>query len=181
MPQGQVPVLVESIDFYRLEANRKLDPERRSDLRQFMTPAATARLMASMFEAKQKDIMLLDAGAGVGSLTAAFVSEVCQHPDKPKTIQTTAYEIDPELVEYLESTLQQCLKTCESAGVAFSYDLIRRDFIDDGVNSLRHEMFEPVRQFNCAIMNPPYRKINIDSAERVALREIGVETSTLYA
>src|SRR5260370_15816363 len=30
-------------------------------------------------------------------------------------------------------------------------------------------------------MNPPYRKINIDSAERVALREIGVETSNLYA
>jgi adenine-specific DNA-methyltransferase len=29
-------------------------------------------------------------------------------------------------------------------------------------------------------MNPPYRKINTDSAERVALREIGVETSNLY-
>jgi adenine-specific DNA-methyltransferase len=145
-----------------------------------MTPEATALLMASMFEAKQKDVTLLDAGAGVGSLTAAFVSEVCQRPDKPKTIHATAYEIDSKLAGYLDSTLQQCLKTCESVDVAFTYDLIRRDFIDDGVNGLRHEMFEPVRQFNCAIMNPPYRKINIDSAERLALREIGVETSNLY-
>jgi adenine-specific DNA-methyltransferase len=173
-------VLLDSVDFFRLDANRKLDPERRSDLGQFMTPAATARLMASMFEAKHKDITLLDAGAGVGSLTAAFISEACQRPDKPKTIHATTYEIDPGLAEYLESTLKQCLKTCEAAGVAFTYDLVGRDFIDDGVNTLRHEMFEPIRQYNCAIMNPPYRKINIDSAERLALREIGVETSNMY-
>lgn len=28
-------MLVEAIDFYRLDANRKLDPERRADLGQF--------------------------------------------------------------------------------------------------------------------------------------------------
>jgi adenine-specific DNA-methyltransferase len=145
-----------------------------------MTPPATARLMASMFEAKHERVMLLDAGAGVGSLTAAFVSEVCGRVQKPKCIHATTYEIDPDLADYLECTLQQCLKTCASAGVEFTYDLKRADFIDDGANILRHEMFEPVRKFNCAIMNPPYKKINTDSAERLALREIGVETSNLY-
>jgi adenine-specific DNA-methyltransferase len=69
-------VLLDSVDFYRLDANRKIDAERRSDLGQFMTPPATARLMASMFEAKHKSITLLDAGAGVGSLTAAFIDEI---------------------------------------------------------------------------------------------------------
>src|SRR5712692_5295805 len=152
-------MLVESVDFFRQDANRKLDPERRSDLGQFMTPPATARLMASMFAAKQGHITLLDAGAGVGSLTAAFVSEVCGRSEKPNTIHATAYEIDPGFAQYLADTLKQCHKTCEMAGVGFEYELIQKDFIDDGVRLLRNQMFTAVRQFNCAIMNPPYKKI----------------------
>jgi len=34
---------------YRLEASRKLDPQRRSALGQFMTPEPVARFMASLF------------------------------------------------------------------------------------------------------------------------------------
>lgn len=34
--------------------------------------------------------------------------------------------------------------------------------------------------FDAAISNPPYRKIGTDSAERRALRSIGIETSNLY-
>jgi adenine-specific DNA-methyltransferase len=126
-PRGILPrtqmktsaALVDSIDFFRLDANRKIQPERRSDLGQFMTPPATARLMASMFQANQEEISLLDAGAGVGSLTAAFVSEVCARSARPKSISVTVYEIDPILAEYLEGTLAQCRSTCAEVGVAF--------------------------------------------------------------
>jgi adenine-specific DNA-methyltransferase len=177
---NRTPALVDTIDFFRLDANRKLDPNRRSDLGQFMTPPATARLMASMFEAKQERIALLDAGAGVGSLTAAFVSEICGRPKKPKRIHTTAYEIDSSLAKYLAETLRQCGKTCERAGIEFQSELIPRDFIDEGVRMLRHQMFQPVRHFDCAILNPPYKKINSDSETRRMLSEIGVETSNLY-
>ncbi len=99
--QMKTAALVDSVDFFRLDANRKLEPERRSDLGQFMTPPATARLMASMFQADRDEISLLDAGAGVGSLTAAFVGEVCARNERPKRIAVTAYEIDPVLAEYL--------------------------------------------------------------------------------
>jgi adenine-specific DNA-methyltransferase len=34
--------------------------------------------------------------------------------------------------------------------------------------------------FDAAIVNPPYRKIGVDSLERHALRSVGVETSNLY-
>src|SRR5260221_11986464 len=106
--RGKPQVLIDSVDFFRLDANRKLDPDRRSDLGQFMTPPATARLMASMFEAKDRDLSLLDAGAGVGSLTAAFISEICNREKKPKSISTTAYEINSKMCDYLASTLSQC-------------------------------------------------------------------------
>ncbi len=173
-------MLIDAVDFFRLDANSKLDPERRSELGQFMTPPATARLMASMFQAKAAKLTLLDAGAGVGSLTAALVEEICGRVHKPKSIQATAYELDTTLVEYLVSTLDQCQKTCESNGVTFESDLIERDFIDDGARKLRQEMFAPVTLYNCAILNPPYKKINSDSQTRSTLREIGVETSNLY-
>jgi adenine-specific DNA-methyltransferase len=173
-------VLVESVDFFRLDANRKIDPERRSDWGQFMTPPATARLMASMFDAKQQSITLLDAGAGVGSLTAAFVGEICGRSNRPKKMHVTAYEIDPDLAGYLADTLRQCKKACEDAGIMFESDLIGRDFIDDGVRIVRQQMFTPARRFSCAILNPPYKKIGSDSETRLMLREIGVETSNLY-
>ena len=45
--------------------------------------------------AKHESIRLLDAGAGVGSLTAAFIEEMCGRSVKPRRICATAYEIDP--------------------------------------------------------------------------------------
>jgi adenine-specific DNA-methyltransferase len=171
---------LDSIDFFRLDANRKLDASRRSLLGQFMTPPATARFMASMFDVKHEEIELLDAGAGVGSLTAAFVSEMCARATKPKSIHATAYEIDPALAEYLDDTLRRCRRACADSGIGFQADLIRRNFIDDGVRMLRHKMFEPVHYFNCAILNPPYKKISSDSDTRRMLSEIGVQTSNLY-
>ena len=173
-------MLVESVEFLRLDANRKLDNERRSELGQFMTPPATARLMASMFEAKSDTITLLDAGAGVGSLTAAFVDELCSRDCKPQSVHATAYEIDPTLSECLRSTLDQCQRACEDNGTVFNSRSIERDFIEAAARELRHEMFSPIERFNSAILNPPYRKINSESETRLILREIGVETSNLY-
>jgi len=174
-------VLIESVDYFRLDASRKLDPERRSDLGQFMTPPATARLMASMFETSKERMSLLDAGAGVGSLTAAFVSEMCARKERPQIIESTSYEIDPVLRDYLADTLQQCQKAAEEANIKFTYELICGDFIDEGVRMLRQKMFEPVKTFDFAILNPPYKKIGSASTSRLMLREIGVETSNLYA
>lgn len=173
-------MLVDGVDFLRLDANRKLDPARRSELGQFMTPPATARLMASMFEATFENIRLLDAGAGVGSLTAAFVDEVSARSRRPRTLHVTACEVDHELAEYLKNTLEQCRKTAEKQSIEFTSELIERDFIEDSARKLRQEMFAPFHGFNCAILNPPYRKINSESEMRLMLREVGIETSNLY-
>jgi len=48
-------------------------------------------------------------------------------------------------------------------------------------NSWRAQILGRVRKyFDCAILNPPYKKINSDSRTRSLLREIGVETSNVY-
>ena len=181
-PSCTIPpaMLIDSVDFFRLDANRNIGAEKRSDLGQYMTPPATAGLMASMFEARLEELRLLDPGAGVGSLTAAFVSEICGRKSKPRSICAMAYEIDPKLCEYLASTFDQCKQTCGAAGIEFRGEIANADFIDRGASLLRNELFSPVKRYDCAILNPPYRKINSDSPERLALRAIGLETSNLY-
>jgi hypothetical protein len=102
--------LLEHTDFFRLDVSRRLDPKRRSEMGQFFTPAPTARLMASMFENRLPSLHLLDAGAGVGSLSAAWVADVCGRARKPKAVSVTAYEVEAQFIDYLTDTLTACEK-----------------------------------------------------------------------
>jgi adenine-specific DNA-methyltransferase len=54
--------------------------------------------MASMSSLSRDKVRLLDAGAGVGALTAAWVSEICSRAVRPKEVVLTAYELDEELL-----------------------------------------------------------------------------------
>lgn len=174
-------MLVDHVDLVRLDAGRRLDASRQAELGQFMTPAPTARLMASMFEARGERIRLLDAGAAVGSLTAAWVAEICGRNRKPKAVQLTTYELDEDLAERLKGTLKNCQQTFNAAGVCCEAQLRREDFIEAGVRMLVGGFFSPkLERFDAAILNPPYRKFTTDSQERLLLRQIGVETSNLY-
>jgi adenine-specific DNA-methyltransferase len=174
--------LVDQADLLRLDAARRLDPKRQVEMGQFMTPAAIARFMASMFDAKQRSIRLLDAGAGVGSLSAAFVGEVCARDDHPEEIVVVTYEIDAALIEGLRATLAACALHCQRAGIAFRSEIRQEDFIAAGVSALRGGLFAaPTEEFDCAILNPPYRKIHSDSRTRRLLELLGAETANLYA
>ena len=138
--------------------------------------------MASLFSETEGVIRLLDAGAGVGTLTAAVVEDSNLREIRPKRIELTAYEIDPLLVDYLRSTISGCQELCSERGIEFTSEVRHADFIAEGVAQLRGDLFAPqTTYFNRAILNPPYRKIHSDSAHRMLLREIGVETSNLYA
>ena len=137
--------------------------------------------MASMFNKQREHINLLDAGAGVGVLTAAFIEEMSRWKNKPASVSVTAYEIDPMLTEYLIETLALCRVECEKARIEFHAEIIGEDFIESAVNQLNATLFTPIAsKFNYTILNPPYRKINSDSRTRQLLRTVDIETSNLY-
>lgn len=164
-------------DKIRREVSPRLEVERRSKLGQFMTPKGVAADMAAMFETLPADVRLLDAGAGIGALTAAFVAEALSRPIHPHSISVTAFEVDPNLTELLRYTLDDCREACAAQGVVFRANLIEDDYI------LRSA--EPLlalgERFNCAILNPPYAKMNTGSRWRLALRSVGIETVNLYS
>ena len=173
--------LVERTEMSRLDATRHLDPERRSELGQFLTPPPVARFMASMFEARAERLRLLDPGAGVGSLTAAFVENVSARKNPPRELSVTACELDSALANRLSTTLEHCDKTAAEAGTRFRAEVQLGDFIERAADTLDGNLFSPAaRLFNCAILNPPYHKIRSDSKHRRLLRGLGIETSNLY-
>ncbi len=168
-------------DFFRLDASRRLSAAGRSEMGQYLSPPPVARFMASLFEARHKNVSLLDAGAGTGSLTAAFVDELCARAGRPAEVSVIAYEIEAAVIPYLKATLEACRARCERAGIKFRCEVVEEDFVESGVSALREEWFvREGRKFNCAILNPPYRKINSDSVPRRILRTAGIETSNLY-
>ena len=169
-------MLTAQLDQTRLNISPTLDPKKRSKLGQFMTPGRIAAFMAAMFRELPDDVRLLDAGAGMGALTAAFVLEACGRVRKPKSMDVTVYEVDPSLAAILRETLAACADECAAAGIAFRSRVVLADYILDASQPLLSER----RSYNCVILNPPYAKIGSGSDWRAALRTVGIETVNLY-
>ena len=174
--------LLTNTEEIRRKATQELDANHRAEMGQFLTPAPIARFMASMFRIRTPSIHLLDAGAGIGSLSAAFVDEVCNTNNVIKNIAITAYEINGNLAEYLAEVYKACGIKCERAGIGFSSEINQANFLEAGASMLRGDLFKSPKRLkiNYAILNPPYRKINSNSDERKVLNSIGLETSNLY-
>jgi adenine-specific DNA-methyltransferase len=175
--------LLAAVDSVRREATLLLDPRSRSELGQFLTPAPVAKFMADMFHARRPRLRVLDPGAGVGSLSAAFVAEMCARSAPPEVIELTAYELDPALESRLRTNLDLCRQAASSCGVRVDARVVRGDFIEAAIGSLATDLFatRTPESYDCVIMNPPYRKIRSDSPERLRLRDVGIESSNLYS
>lgn len=174
---GLAKALLESTDRKRAKVSPTLDSIRRKEFGQYMTPASVARGLAQMFGAFPLHVRLLDAGAGMGSLTAAFVEAATAADSPPLSIHVTAWEIDPVLAFELAATLAGCAVVCRAAGIKFSSTINRKDYLEAAAE------MGPTNPplYNCAILNPPYGKIASDSAARRALDHLGLSASNLYA
>jgi adenine-specific DNA-methyltransferase len=174
---------LDQLDSIRIEAQDSLDKERQSDLGQFFTPPPVAQLMAGMFDVYPPTIHLVDPGAGVGTLSAAFIEKAVLGSPKPQKITVTAFELDPILVKSLKVTLGACQQLCNKFHIEFQFQICQEDFIATSVEELngKDSLFSVVQpDYNCAILNPPYKKINSNSKARYLLRSVGIETTNLY-
>ena len=155
--------------------------DRQEKLGQFLTAAPLADFMVSMFEPLPSIVRLLDAGAGAGALTSAFVSRLCKRHHGVRIIRATLYELDVQILNVLSEKMNECQRRCAEEDIEFTFTIHPADFVQEMSACLSDSLFEtrpPI--FDAAIVNPPYRKISADSAERRALRSVGVETSNLY-
>jgi adenine-specific DNA-methyltransferase len=165
------------IDEIRREANRRLDPARKSELGQFMTSSAIADFMASRFSEFPAKVRLLDPGAGVGSLTEAFAQRFLTLSPQGSALEVEAYEIDPVLLDYLGRQLEELAARAESQHRSLRFTVHNRDFVEESTFAL--SFGQP--RFTHAILNPPYKKIGSHSNHRRLLSALGIETVNLYS
>ena len=158
------------IDKVRREASSLLDAQRRSDLGQYMTPSPIAAFMASLFTLNDT-VRLLDAGAGIGSLTSAMLDKALR---EGTAVDAEVWEIDDTLGCYLRNTLDEYVQHGHGKIKAHIH---ASDFIEDATFSIQ---FDGANRYTHAILNPPYKKIGSNSKHRKLLRMVGIETVNLY-
>lgn len=173
--------LTDSTDITRIHISSKLNLKQRRELGQFLTPAPIARFMAGQFSHLSGHISLLDPGAGVGSLTAAFVERLLENPNEVKSCLITVYEVESTFLSSLKNCLIDCCAALKSSGIQADYCLYEKSFIEK-ITEINLPLFTTSSiSFTHAILNPPYKKIHSQSVEKKILSKIGIETVNLYS
>ena len=130
--------------------------------------------MAGLFAAQDNpECRLLDAGAGIGSLTSAFLERCVDGELRFKKVEVTAFELDSLIHKELNDALSS-YKT----SLSLDYEILGGDFIEQAVNRIQ---FGIGKGFTHAILNPPYKKIGSDSHHRQLIRQADIETVNLYS
>jgi hypothetical protein len=114
---------------------------------------------------------LLDAGAGRGALSAAFIERWCAAASGGR-LEVMAYETDHNILPELLLELRRYEQFDVNPRV------IEGDFIELAATMVA---LDRGPRFTHAILNPPYKKINSASAHRAQLRAAGLETVNLYS
>jgi len=147
----------------------------KSKLGQFMTPCDVAQFMASLFPASPlQTCRLLDAGAGMGALSCAFLERWQAGGLSFKHVEAKAFEVDAHLAGQLRETFARYPKA--------NTEVITGDYIC--LTATPDDLFAgnaETARYTHAILNPPYKKINSNSIHRHALRSVGIETVNLYS
>lgn len=147
---------------------------------QFFTSMETARFMAGLYDipVEKESITVLDAGAGSGILSCAFIEWVEQF-DSIKRIQLICYENDEKVLGLLKDNLRYCqehsTKIIECHIRAENY--ITSQYLD--FNSLLGGEPNPLK-YDYVIGNPPYMKISKDAPEATAMPEVCHGAPNMY-
>ena len=163
---------------------QKSDLKEKKSKGQFFTQKAIGLFMAGMFDINKSSFNILDPGAGIGMLSAAFCERLL-NLRKAYNISLDAYETDSKLIPYLEKTLRKCKATLEEKGHVFKYKIIEKDFILNNPNYLNKKTLfgteiQPI-YYDCIISNPPYYKLNKNSPQTQILSEFVSGQPNIYS
>lgn len=160
---------LDAADSVRREVAPRITQKRKAEFGQFLTPSSVARFMADMFPPSPlSNCRLLDAGAGVGALSCAFLDRWVTGGFGFASVDVTACEIDNTLRAHLTQHLAR-------------YNTVKAEIIAGDYITWATTEGRQTAGYTHAILNPPYKKINSHSAHRHALRTVGIETVNLYS
>lgn len=147
---------------------------------QFFTSMETARFMAGLYQIDETlhTVSVLDAGAGSGILSCAFIERL-ERIDSIRTIELTCYENDTNVLPLLKQNLEYCK---EQSQKIIQIHIIEDNYILSQYLDFNHmigERIEP-KKYDFVIGNPPYMKIPKDAPEAAAMPEVCYGAPNLY-
>lgn len=154
---------------------------------QFFTPSEISRFMAALFTSPiAKTFRLLDPGAGIGSLSAAFCERVSLLRSS-RRVEIHLFENDDTLLPLLRQTMEQSKKNLAASGHSLSYYIHEgKDFILDAAAHIfgKPSLFSQkggLGEFDGVIMNPPYFKLNKESEYAKVMKDVVHGQPNIYA
>lgn len=151
---------------------------------QFFTQREIGLFMVRMFNVNKLSFNVLDPGAGIGMLSAAFCERLL-NSEKTYSVSLDAYETDAKLIPYLDKTLGKCRVVLEEKGHLFQYKIIEKDFILNNPNYLNKKTLfgtesQPI-YYDYIISNPPYYKLNKNSPYTQIMSEFVSGQPNIYS
>lgn len=147
---------------------------------QFFTSMETARFMAGLYniDEKKSKVSVLDAGAGSGILSCAFIERL-ETIDFIQKIELTCYENDKNVLPLLKKNLEYCKM---KSGKKIDINIIEDNYILSQYLDFNHMIggnTDP-KKYDFVIGNPPYMKIPKDAPEATAMPEVCYGAPNLY-
>lgn len=162
-------------------------PENRKSKGQFFTPPQISLFMAGLFTSPiPRTFRLLDPGAGIGSLSAAFCENVSQLRSR-RRLDIHLFENDEALLPFLRQTMEYSKKHLAASGHSLSYCIHEsKDFILDAAAHIfgKPSLFLQkggLGEFDGVIMNPPYFKLNKESEYARVMKDVVHGQPNIYA
>lgn len=158
---------------------RRMPKSLRKKYGQFFTSPETAAFMANLFSIpSQREISVLDPGAGSGILTVALIERLQKEP-RIDRIKVVCYENDQNILDLLRVNLDWA---CRSSTKTVSYRIISDNYILSQMadyNNMLDANQNP-EKYDLVIGNPPYMKIAKEAPEAMAMPDVCYGAPNMY-
>lgn len=170
-----------------LDYSSNLSSKYKKDYGQYITPLSVAEFMGQLLRSRnRKTVSILDPGAGTGMLSCTAIEHLANSENPPHSIELIAYEIDENILPYLQKTLNYTQQWLLRKKINFSYDIRTEDFVLDNADTFNQVtgLFPSPnsnRRYDYIISNPPYFKLAKSDPRAQATKRIVHGQPNIYA